>query len=60
VDQHNVVGTLPAQNVLDLGSSAPPGNFVIRNSDGSIAEVINNYLNLGNTPNDGMESYLTM
>jgi outer membrane receptor protein involved in Fe transport len=29
-DLHNVVGTLPLQNIADLGSSAPPGNFVIR------------------------------
>lgn len=55
VDQHNVVGTLPAQNVADLGSSAPQGNFVTRNPDGSISEIVNNYLNLGNTRNNGIE-----
>jgi iron complex outermembrane receptor protein len=55
VDQHNVVGTLSPQNVVDLGSSAPAGNFVIRGPNGLITEVINTYLNLGDTRNNGIE-----
>jgi len=55
VDQHNVVGTLGPQNVLDLGSSAPPGNFVVRDSTGAILEVVDNYLNVGNNRSNGIE-----
>jgi outer membrane receptor protein involved in Fe transport len=55
VDQHNVIGTLGPQNVADLGSAAPPGNFVIRDSTGAITEVVDNYLNIGNSRNNGIE-----
>ena len=55
VDLHNVVGTLGPQNVADLGSSAPAGNVVIRGANGLITEVIDNYLNLGNSRSDGIE-----
>lgn len=55
VDQHNVVGTLAPQNVVDLGSSAPAGNFLIRGTNGLINEVIENYLNLGDSRSNGIE-----
>jgi iron complex outermembrane recepter protein len=55
IDQHNVIGTLFPQNIVDLGSSAPPGNFVVRGPNGIIDEIVGTYLNLGNQRNDGIE-----
>jgi iron complex outermembrane recepter protein len=63
LDQHDVFGTLTGQEVANLGSSAPAGNFVVRNpATGQIEEVVNNYLNLGNLRSEGVEwgfSYTT-
>jgi iron complex outermembrane receptor protein len=55
IDQHNVVGTLQPQNILDLGSSAPAGNFAVRGPNGVVAEISSTYQNLGNVRNDGIE-----
>ncbi|MFY9983611.1 MAG: TonB-dependent receptor [Chthoniobacterales bacterium] len=55
VDQHQVFGTLLPQEVVALGSSAPPGNFVVRGPSGVITEVVNSYLNLGNERSEGLE-----
>jgi len=59
VDQHNVIGTLTQQDIVDLGSSAPAGNFVVRSPNGQITEIVNTYLNLGDSRNDGIEFGLT-
>jgi iron complex outermembrane recepter protein len=55
IDQHNVVGTLSPQQIINLGPNAPPGNFVLRNSQGEITDITNTYLNLGNLRTDGIE-----
>ena len=57
IDQHNVIGTLLPQEVVDLAAvGAPfPGTSVIRAPNGSISEVISSYLNLGDWRNDGIE-----
>jgi iron complex outermembrane recepter protein len=56
LDQHQVFGTLTPQEVVNLGSAAPPGNFVVRNpATGQISEVVNTYVNLGDQRADGLE-----
>jgi len=57
IDQHNVIGTLQPQEVVDLTAAGvpPPGSAVIRNATGSITEVISTYENLGDQRNDGIE-----
>jgi iron complex outermembrane receptor protein len=56
LDQHDVFGTLTPQEVVNLGSAAPPGNFVVRNpATGQISEVVNTYVNLGDQRADGLE-----
>ncbi|MGA7127588.1 MAG: TonB-dependent receptor, partial [Chthoniobacterales bacterium] len=59
LDQHQIFGTLIPQNVVDLGSSAPPGNSVVRGPTGEIEEVLNNYLNLGDSRSEGVEAGFT-
>jgi iron complex outermembrane receptor protein len=59
IDQHNVIGTLQPQNIVDLGSSAPPGNFAVRGPNGVIDDIVATYQNLGNQRNDGIEFGLT-
>jgi iron complex outermembrane recepter protein len=56
LDQHDVFGTLTPQEVVNLGSAAPPGNFVVRNpATGQISEVVNTYINLGDQRAEGLE-----
>jgi iron complex outermembrane recepter protein len=56
LDQHQVFGVLTPQEVVSLGSAAPPGNSVVRNpTTGQITEVINTYLNLGDLRSEGLE-----
>ncbi|MBV8481396.1 MAG: TonB-dependent receptor [Verrucomicrobia bacterium] len=56
LDQHQVFGTLMPQEVVNLGSAAPAGNFVTRNPvTGQISEVVNTYLNLGDLRSEGLE-----
>jgi iron complex outermembrane recepter protein len=55
IDKHNVIGTLQPQNIVDLGASAPAGNFTVRGPSGLITTVNGSYLNLGNWRNDGIE-----
>jgi outer membrane receptor protein involved in Fe transport len=57
IDQHNVIGTLQPQEVVDLTAAGapPPGSAVIRNATGSITEVISTYENLGDQRNNGIE-----
>ena len=56
LDQHDVFGTLTPQEVVNLGSAAPPGNFVVRNpTTGQISEVVNTYINLGDQRAEGLE-----
>lgn len=59
IDQHNVIGTLQPQNIVDLGSSVPPGNFAVRGPNGVINDIVATYQNLGNQRNDGIEFGLT-
>jgi iron complex outermembrane receptor protein len=62
IDIHNLIGTLTPQQVSDLGSAAPPGNFLVIQPNGVISSVRNTYLNLGNQRSDGLEfggSYIT-
>jgi hypothetical protein len=55
IDQHNVIGYLTAQNIVDLGNSAPAGNYFVRNASGAITNVYETYLNLGDSRNEGLE-----
>jgi iron complex outermembrane recepter protein len=57
VDQHNVIGYLNSQEVVDLAAAgAPfPGTSVVRAPNGTITEVIASYDNLGDWRNDGIE-----
>jgi TonB dependent receptor len=57
IDQHNVIGTLQAQTVVDLAAAGVtlPRNYVARSPGGRISEVVNTYENLGDTRNDGIE-----
>lgn len=59
LDQHQVFGVLTPQNIVDLGSAAPPGNTVTRGPSGSIAEITNTYLNLGDSRSEGIEAGFT-
>jgi len=55
IDQHNVIGTLQSQNIVDLGTGAPAGNSTVRGPSGLITQIFGTYLNLGNERNDGIE-----
>jgi iron complex outermembrane receptor protein len=56
IDQHNQFGTLTPQEVVDLGSAAPPGNSVTRSAaTGQIIEVTSAVANLGNGRSEGIE-----
>jgi iron complex outermembrane recepter protein len=55
LDQHDVFGVLTPQDVVDLGSAAPTGNYVVRGPTGVIDEVVNSYLNLGNERSEGID-----
>jgi iron complex outermembrane recepter protein len=56
IDQHDQFGTLTAQQVVDLGASAPPGNYFTRSpSTGLITEITAGTANLGNGRSDGLE-----
>jgi outer membrane receptor protein involved in Fe transport len=52
---NHVIGTLQPQNIVDLGTGAPAGNFTVRGPSGLITQVVGTYLNLGNERNDGIE-----
>jgi iron complex outermembrane recepter protein len=57
IDQHNLIGTLTAQEVVDLAAlgAAFPGTAVIRAPNGSISDVIATYENLGDGRVNGIE-----
>jgi iron complex outermembrane recepter protein len=55
IDQHNQFGTLTPQEVVDLGASAPPGNFYTRGPSGQILEITSAVSNLGNGRSEGIE-----
>ena len=57
IDQHNVIGYLNSQEVVDLAAAgAPfPGTSVVRAPNGTITEVIASYENLGDSRNNGIE-----
>ncbi len=56
IDQHNEFGTLTPQEVVNLGASAPAGNFVTRSATtGQILEVTSAVANLGNGRTEGIE-----
>jgi outer membrane receptor protein involved in Fe transport len=56
IDQHNQFGSLTAQEVADLGTSAPAGNSVTRDAaTGQILEVTTAVANLGNGRSEGLE-----
>jgi iron complex outermembrane recepter protein len=56
IDQHNEFGTLSPQEVVDLGASAPPGNFFTRNPiTGQIETIVSGVANLGNGRSEGLE-----
>jgi iron complex outermembrane receptor protein len=56
IDQHDQFGTLSPQEVVDLGASAPGGNFVTRSPiTGQIVEVTSGVTNLGNGRSEGIE-----
>jgi outer membrane receptor protein involved in Fe transport len=59
LDQHQVFGVLTPQNIVDLGAGAPPGNTVVRNAQGTITEITNTYLNLGDSRSEGIEAGFT-
>jgi iron complex outermembrane receptor protein len=55
LDQHNVVGTLIPQDVVDIGNGVLPGNGFTRGPTGVISSVFNTYENLGDSRSDGIE-----
>jgi iron complex outermembrane receptor protein len=56
INLHNLIGVLTPQEIVNLGSGAPPGNFVTRNPvTGQIINITNTYTNLGNERIDGFE-----
>lgn len=61
IDQHNVIGTLLPQEVVDLTAlgAPPPGSSVMRNAAGQITQVINTYENLGDQRTQGIEAGFT-
>ncbi|HKM59204.1 MAG TPA: TonB-dependent receptor [Chthoniobacterales bacterium] len=55
IDIHNLIGTLSAQQLVDM-PTPPPNNFVTRDPvTTQITNVTASYLNLGNTRNCGIE-----
>ena len=55
IDQHNLIGTLTPQQVIDM-PNPPAGNFVTRDpATGAITNVTNTYLNLGNNRTEGFD-----
>jgi iron complex outermembrane recepter protein len=61
VDQHNVIGTLLPQEIVDLTAlGAPPaGSSVVRNAAGQITQIISTYENLGDQRTQGIEAGFT-
>jgi hypothetical protein len=57
IDQHNLIGYLNSQEVVDLAAvGAPfPGTSVVRAPNGTITDVIETYENLGDSRNNGIE-----
>jgi outer membrane receptor protein involved in Fe transport len=57
IDQHNVIGTIQPQEVVDLAAAGAnlPGQSVVRSPNGQISEIVNTYENLGDWRNDGIE-----
>ncbi|MBV8099396.1 MAG: TonB-dependent receptor [Verrucomicrobia bacterium] len=57
IDQHNVIGTLLPQEIVDLTAEGapPPGSSVMRDATGKITEVISTYENLGDSRTQGIE-----
>ena len=57
IDQHNVIGTIQPQEVVDLAAAGGnlPGQSVVRSPNGQISEIVNTYENLGDWRNDGIE-----
>jgi iron complex outermembrane recepter protein len=57
IDQHNVIGTLSPQEIVDLSAAGViiPGNYVIRSPNGQISQVVSTYENLGDSRNNGIE-----
>ncbi len=55
IDEHNLIGTLMPQDVVDI-PTPPPGNFIVRNpATGLITQVVNTYENLGNRRTQGID-----
>jgi iron complex outermembrane recepter protein len=55
LDQHNVFGTLTAQEIANI-PSPPAGNSVIRSPATGVIEAVNStFLNLGNVRSEGIE-----
>ncbi|MBV9875057.1 MAG: TonB-dependent receptor [Verrucomicrobia bacterium] len=61
IDQHNVIGTLLPQEIVDLTAlGAPPsGSSVLRNAAGQITQIISTYENLGDQRTEGIEAGFT-
>ena len=56
IDQHNLIGTLTPQQIVDLGAAAPPGNVVTRDPSSTlITDIKSTYLNLGNNRTEGID-----
>jgi iron complex outermembrane recepter protein len=55
LDQHNVVGTLIPQDVVDIGNGVLPGNGYTRGPTGLITSVFNTYENLGDSRSEGID-----
>jgi outer membrane receptor protein involved in Fe transport len=55
IDQHNLIGTLTPQQIVDM-PSPPPGNFVTRDPNTNlINNITSTYLNLGNNRTEGID-----
>jgi hypothetical protein len=51
-----LIGVLTPQQIVNLGSNAPPGNTITRSTaTGLITNITNTYTNLGNQRIDGFE-----
>jgi iron complex outermembrane receptor protein len=55
INLHNLIGVLTPQEIVNLGSGAPAGNFVTRNATGQIQTINNTYTNLGKERVDGFD-----
>ena len=55
IDQHNLIGTLTPQQIVDM-ASPPAGNFVTRDPNTTlITDIKSTYLNLGNNRTEGID-----